>query len=119
MTNLKQVLVVRTDLCMSIGKMISQACHASLEASEITRKKNKDKWLKWKKEGAKKIVVSIESKEELFMLKMKAGEQGITCYLVSDAGLTEIEPGTYTALAIGPDIEEIIDKVTGSLKLLN
>ena len=42
MTNLKQVLVIRTDLCMSTGKMISQACHASVEASEITRKKNKD-----------------------------------------------------------------------------
>ena len=40
MTNLKQVLVIRNDLCMSIGKMISQACHASVEASEITRKKN-------------------------------------------------------------------------------
>jgi len=29
---IKQVIVIRTDLEMGKGKMISQACHASLEA---------------------------------------------------------------------------------------
>lgn len=30
-----------------------------------------------------------------------------------DAGLTQIEPGSYTVVAIGPDDEEKIDKITG------
>jgi len=32
MNDLKQVIVLRTDVGMSTGKMIAQACHASLKS---------------------------------------------------------------------------------------
>ena len=37
---------------------------------------------------------------------------------VTDAGHTQIAPGTTTCISIGPAPENLIDKVTGDLKLL-
>lgn len=45
-------------------------------------------------------------------------EKGINYYLVADAGRTQVEPGSLTVLGIGPEYEEILNSVTGHLKLL-
>ncbi|PIX43420.1 peptidyl-tRNA hydrolase, partial [archaeon CG_4_8_14_3_um_filter_38_5] len=37
---------------------------------------------------------------------------------IRDAGRTQIPPNTITALGIGPDNEEKIDKIVKNLKLL-
>ncbi len=111
----KQVIVIRKDLKMSKGKLAAQACHASVHAFERAR------WSlieKWEKEGAKKVVLAVESQQELEELYKKVKEKRIPCFLVRDAGLTELKPGTITALGIGPDKEEKIDKITGHLKPL-
>jgi PTH2 family peptidyl-tRNA hydrolase len=112
---LKQVIVLRKDLEMSTGKKCVQACHACLGSYE----KTSEAILKaWKGEGQKKVSLEVDSRSELIKLKNKAKELGISYFLVKDAGLTELEPGTITALAIGPDKEDKINKITGSTPLL-
>lgn len=50
-------------------------------------------------------------------LMAKAKGKGLEVYLVSDAGLTQIAPGSNTVLSVfGRD--EIVNQVTGKLKLL-
>jgi len=115
MGELKQCIVVRSDLKLSKGKTAAQAAHASILAYEKADRRTRERW---KKEGQKKVVLQVESESELLELKKKCEELGIPCALVVDAGLTEIPPGTITALGIGPDEAEKIDKVTGNLRLL-
>ncbi len=43
---------------------------------------------------------------------------GIAAALVQDAGMTEVPPGTITALGLGPAKSEDLDKITGDLALL-
>ena len=114
----KQVIVLRTDLGMSVGKLISQACHACLEAVEEAKKTRHDAWRRWRDEGAKKVIVQVDSLEALEELAETAEKLGIPRALIVDRGLTEIPPGTVTALGLGPEKSDVIDKVTGDLKLV-
>lgn len=115
----KQVIIVRTDLKMSVGKTCAQVAHASL-GSALKAMKNEKKWYEaWTKEGQKKVVVKAKGEEEIFELYEMAKASNLPCYLVNDAGLTELEPGTTTTLGIGPGPNEKVDKITGELKLLS
>lgn len=109
----KQVIVLRKDLRMSVGKACAQSSHASLGAYRKAKKSIIDGWLK---NGEKKVVVFVNSKQEIMKLYKKAKENKLPCFLVKDAGLTELKIGTITALGIGPDEEKKIDKITGKLK---
>jgi len=111
----KQAIVLRKDLEMSTGKKCVQSSHASLGAY---RRTDKSVIKKWDSEGQKKVVLEVNSKEDMLKLYERAKKEKISCFLVEDAGLTELEPGTITALGIGPDSERKIDRITGSLKLL-
>jgi len=114
----KQVIAVRKDLGMSCGKIAVQVAHASLEAAEISRRENPDIYRVWKEEGAKKVVLEVRSEKELIEIHRKALDEELVSVLIRDAGLTELEPGTATAVGIGPHEEEKIDRITGKLPLL-
>lgn len=125
----KQVLIVRKDLNMRKGKMVAQGAHASLGAilslkipddnQDVLSIKLDDRVRSWLLGNFKKITVSVNSEEELLELHKIAVELGLVNCLVKDSGLTEFKGvPTLTVLAIGPDKEAIIDKVTGDLPLL-
>jgi len=115
----KMCIVLRLDLGMSTGKLIAQACHAAVGASELGKKENHKAWRRWRDEGAKKVALEAESLEEIEELAEKANELDIVNILIQDAGHTEVPPGTVTALGLGPDRTDLLDKVTGSLPLIN
>ena len=112
----KQVLVVRNDLKMTKGKLAAQASHASVDA---LLKSHKDDVEKWRKQGMKKVVLKVADQKELMLVKSEAEEEGLVTALITDAGHTQLMPGTITCLGIGPHKAEKIDKVTGHLKLIS
>ena len=111
----KQCLILRNDVKMSCGKRCAQAAHASIGAYN-----NADKALQkaWLSEGQKKVVHKANDERTLYELKVIAERAGVSSSLIQDAGMTEIPPGTITALGLGPARTEDLDKITGALTLL-
>jgi PTH2 family peptidyl-tRNA hydrolase len=62
--------------------------------------------------------VKVPDLKTLMEVKVRAEEANLTVAVVRDAGLTEVPPGTITAVVIGPDEERKVDRVTGNLPLL-
>lgn len=79
----KLYICMRTDLGMSVGKMIAQAAHAIARLDPY--------------EGYAAIVVEAKSITELQRFWEQAGDRAV---YVTDAGKTEIEPTTTCAAAI-------------------
>ncbi|HDI10570.1 aminoacyl-tRNA hydrolase [Candidatus Bathyarchaeota archaeon ex4484_205] len=116
---MKQVIVVRTDLGMGKGKIAAQVAHGSISSFLKAREMGKEDWInKWIREGQKKIVLKVSGEKELLKLYEKANRRKLPAVLIRDAGLTQIEEGTLTVLAIGPAPCREIDEITGELKLL-
>ena len=112
---MKQVILVRMDLKLPKGKLASQVAHAAVACYANSNSSLKKEWIS---EGMKKIVLKVKDLEELEHYASLAKKNDLVCELISDAGRTVVEPGTITCLGIGPDEEELIDKVTGNLKIL-
>lgn len=112
---MKQAIVLRTDLKMGKGKLVSQGAHASISAfiraTEIARER-------WVGEGMAKITLKVSSESELREIYSAAKRAKLPAELITDRGLTQLEPGTATAVGIGPAEDAAIDKITGKLKLL-
>ena len=110
----KQVILLRQDLKLPLGKASSQVAHASVDAVMKSDKRIVDLW---KKEGGKKIVLKVKDEKELFKYKQMAEGIGLKTALIKDAGHTVLEPETITCLGIGPDLEDKINKISGKLKM--
>lgn len=140
MTDIKQVIVMRTDLGMRKGKMIAQGAHASvsflsqvfqecsgLEVDSFSGRKFynyegiylTEAQFEWMTGNFKKICVRVDSEEELVRIHDEALAAKLTSHLIRDSGLTEFAGvPTLTCCAIGPNLSSEIDQITGGLTLL-
>lgn len=123
----KQVIVVRADLNMTKGKIAAQVAHASvgalLNGSKIDKGvlsvKLSAEAIQWFHAHHTKVVCRCGSEEELVELYEKAKAAGVPCQLIVDAGFTAFNGvPTKTVCGIGPASSDIIDKITGNLRLL-
>ena len=143
----KLVLVVRTDLnmgkgksckfqiiiepCISIlftvrpltgistGKIAAQASHATLACYKylLNHAPSASLLKRWERGGQAKIAVQVKTEEELLTLQAQAMSLGLCARVIQDAGRTQIAAGSTTVLGIlGP--KQVVDQVTGQLKLL-
>ncbi|MCB1851888.1 MAG: aminoacyl-tRNA hydrolase [Gammaproteobacteria bacterium] len=126
---MKQVILIRKDLKMRRGKEIAQGAHAamaflvsqlqphvgsegeiSIELSDVERF--------WILHGMAKVCLQVGSEQALIACHEQAQQQGLRSHLIRDSGRTEFGGvPTYTACAIGPDLADRIDPVTGELPL--
>ncbi|WP_257298750.1 peptidyl-tRNA hydrolase Pth2 [Haloarchaeobius sp. FL176] len=111
---MKQAIVARTDIGMGQGKLAAQVAHASLSAYEDTDSRTRKAW---KGSGQKKVVLKGSGESELFELADRAESERLPHAIIRDAGHTQLDSGTVTALAIGPGEDEVVDRVTGHLSL--
>lgn len=111
----KQVILVRQDLKLPKGKLAVQAAHAAVEG---VFKSSSLKVKPWRAEGMKKVVLKVKDKDELFNYQQFAKVEKLVTAVITDAGRTVVEPGTTTCMAIGPDKEDKIDKVTSKLRMV-
>jgi PTH2 family peptidyl-tRNA hydrolase len=99
----KQVIIFRSDLKL---------------AAEEARKRHRTWWEAWLYEGQRKIAVKVKDEKELLEFETFAKDLGLPNALIVDRGLTQIPEGTITCLGIGPAPAELMDRLTGKLKLL-
>ncbi|KAF7339655.1 Peptidyl-trna hydrolase 2 [Mycena sanguinolenta] len=131
----KLVLIVRTDLKMTPGRKnlrpVSTAkalpltptvslsqIHATLACYKTLMKRNAQLVRHWERTGQAKIALKGTSEKQLLELEAMAKKLNLCARSVKDAGRTQVEPGTRTVLAIGPAPVELINRVTGKLRLL-
>jgi len=113
----KMVILVRTDLNMSKGKVAAQCCHACLAVYREAMKKCPDVVNSWEHSGQGKVTLKVESENEMMSLVQKAREMGLCAQAIRDQGRTQVISGTRTVAAIGPGKAKLIDYITGNLKL--
>uniref|UniRef100_A0A8C2F7R2 Peptidyl-tRNA hydrolase 2, mitochondrial n=1 Tax=Cyprinus carpio TaxID=7962 RepID=A0A8C2F7R2_CYPCA len=113
----KMILVVRTDLKMGKGKVAAQCSHAAVSAYKQVQRRNPELLKQWEYCGQPKVVVKAPDEDCLLELLSHAKEVGLAVSLIQDAGRTQIAPGSRTVLGVGPGPADLVDKVTGHLKL--
>jgi len=124
----KQVIVMRKDLNMSKGKMVTQGAHASIAFLTNKMKDNLSNpealwWVnlsqaekEWVYGTFFKVCVGVDSEKELLDIGYNAVMLGLSVKYIEET--TGFDKPTVTCLAIGPDYSSEIDPVTKHLKLL-
>lgn len=131
--NVKQVIIVREDLKMPVGKIAAQVSHASdLACKSVSKIVNGHRVTPlvdengdltplgyWDSTIFKKIVLGVNSEQEMLEIFEKAKAKGLPCSLIVDSGLTCFNNvKTKTCVGIGPAMNNEFIGLTDHLKTL-
>jgi len=102
------------------GKIAAQCGHATLACYKHFLKNDPKSSIlrRWERTGQAKIALQVKSEDEMEVLQATAISLGVVAEVIQDAGRTQIASGSHTVLGIGPAPKSVIDKITGTLKLL-
>lgn len=138
MSEIKQIMIVRKDLHCRAGKIAAQVAHASMKVildmmhrnymvvepdplvEHWTLKLRKDSDLyEWLSGHFTKVVLYVDSLEEMEAIEESAKKLWIPTAKIIDAGKTEFHNvPTPTCVALGPYGGDVLDKLTGHLRLI-
>lgn len=140
----KQYIIVRTDLPMNAGKVASQAGHAVMKVFFDKMKFSQKTGISpgapgnnpeeniagtysfdvtheekaWIDGRFTKITKKVKNENQLMKIYNKAKEAGLNVSLIKDAGLYGLEGDNYTCVAVGPNYVDDCEPVVGKLRLL-
>jgi peptidyl-tRNA hydrolase, PTH2 family len=112
---IKQIIVVNEALQLPRGKLAAQVAHAAVAAFLESSKEIQRRWLE---EGMPKVVLRCDSAEALLALHAQAESANVPVADIRDAGHTVVAADTLTCVGIGPASADLIDSITGGLKLV-
>lgn len=134
----KQYLIVRTDLDVCCGKLIAQAAHATMKVffdkmkgvrGGIGKMWNEkeveysfvatEEEVQWIDGQFTKITKKVKNENQLLKVYNQAKEAGLNVSLIKDAGLFGLKGENYTVVAVGPNYVEDCKPIVGKLRLLN
>ena len=137
MREVKQYIIVRTDLPMNAGKLAAQAAHASMkvffdkfENTQICLNNDNSEIVdglvyiptefekQWIEGKFTKITKKVKNESQLLKVYEQAKNAGLNVSLIKDAGLYGLEGENYTCVAVGPNYVEDCEPVVGKLRLL-
>jgi PTH2 family peptidyl-tRNA hydrolase len=118
---IKQTIIIRKDLSLSKGRLVTQGAHASIAfLTDLIKEYNPLQLTEVQKEWVYgtffKVCVGVDSEKELLDIGYNAVMLGLSVKYIEET--TGFDKPTVTCLAIGPDYSSKIDTVTKHLKLL-
>ena len=116
--DVKTVFLVNHSLKMGKGKIAAQVGHASVGVVLNAGQTHPAELEAWLAQGQKKVCLKCDTLEQMELYVGQANSQGIHTHVVEDAGHTQIPRGSTTVAAIGPCAGDVLDTITGELKLL-
>jgi PTH2 family peptidyl-tRNA hydrolase len=118
---IKQTIIIRKDLNLSKGRLVTQGAHASIAfLTDLIKEYNPLQLTEVQKEWVYgtffKVCVGVNDEKELLDIGYNAVAKGLSVKYIEETG--GFDKPTLTCLAIGPDYSSVIDPVTKHLKLL-
>lgn len=107
----KMYIIINDTLKMGKGKMVAQGGHAVQFVTEKLVRRNDDIYEEWKSNGFAKVVLKTSQDNMNAIMNVSS----LPFEHVIDAGLTQVEPGSLTAIAFYPVDNQLFEEKVRSI----